>query len=414
MSATLKQHSALNLLDLPVEVNILIVSQLPLPTLDLLLAAHPYFRELWNSNVENKRDRDQRLYLTKREHVDQLIAAAQFDPFYFSKAMLACSRCLKLRHVENFQRPWWGTVKQMRERACMDCQWKQPNLVFIRSLAAGAGWCHQSGVGIARTFGLRCQGCNKSISTRVPAWPLFWMHGLPYASGSIDDDRYAVREQTMPFCARCRQPQGDCFQGQVEFEREIEVEIAKRQRAVFDEERLKRFWNKPAETVGYEEERATWREKLMYLWSVDQEHVLDRRFLYTKPLKSCIKSDCSISSKSTEDQSYRDRMIQAYAATADGKPQYRWPCRLLANSFGQRSEEDRDSRLEATTSYLRTYRTLVSESRASGGRYCSYFAWSWWHVRIKMEKDIQRLLGKGFGFTGGLTRRRTSNLERAL
>ncbi|MCJ1384937.1 hypothetical protein MMC17_008055 [Xylographa soralifera] len=396
MFTTSKQNSPLSLLDLPVEVNILIVCHLPLPTLDLLLAAHPYFRELWKINVENKRGRDQRLRLTRREHVDQLIAAAQFDPFYFSKAMLACSICLKLRYVENFRRPLWGTAKQMRKRACIDCQGEQPSPILIRSLASGAGWCHQSGIGIARTFGSRCQGCDKSVCTRVPGMPLLWMHCLSHAGRSIDVDQYNVREQRTSFSARWQQPQEDCFQAR-EFEREIEVEIAKRQRAVFDEERLKRFWNRPAETVDYGEERATWREKAMYLWSVDQEYVLDRRFLYTKPLKNAIKFEGSLSSMFTnKHQDHRDRLKQAYAATSDGAPQYRWPCRLLANSFGQGSEEDQGSRKKVATQYLRTYRTLIYENEFSGGFHCHYSGWRWWKVGMKLEKDIRRLLRSDF------------------
>ncbi|MCJ1321511.1 hypothetical protein MMC15_006856 [Xylographa vitiligo] len=219
------------------------------------------------------------------------------------------------------------------------------------------------------------------------------MHSLPYAVGPVDDDWYSVREQMTSFCARCKQPQEDCSRTRIESEREVEAEIARRQRVVFDEERLRRFWNRPAETVEGGEERATWREKLMYLWSVDQEHVLDRRFLYAKPLESRVKFDCLGSSTITREsqQQHQDRVIQAYPATSNGKPQYRWPCRLLANSFGRCRTGDQESRKKVAVQYLRAYRTLIDDNGVAGGPHCDYSSRKWWLVGRKMEKDIKRL-----------------------
>ncbi|MCJ1403204.1 hypothetical protein MMC11_006427 [Xylographa trunciseda] len=389
MSTISKQRSTLSLLNLPVEINIIILCNVPLPTLDLLLAAHPYFRELWKISIENKRERDQRLFLTRREHVDQLVAASLFDPFYFSKVMLACSVCLKLRHINKFRLPWWGSAKQMPKRACADCQGDWPWVTSSRSLAPGPAWYRAKKSEIAPAIGFRCSGCNKYACTGVP---LLSIYCLPCRVVFFTETQRFIQEQRTQVCHRCNQPRENCLRERLEAECEVEVEIAVRQEAIFDEERLKRFWNRPAEVLGYQEERATWRERLMYLWSVDLEHILDRRFCYTKPLKSGIKFDCSLTS-TFESEYHRHKVIQDYASMFDEKSQYRWPCRLLANSFGQCSEEAQQSLKMEVAQQLRVYKKSIQEDESNCERLLYYPDGRLWDVEMKLRQDIRRLLG---------------------
>ncbi|MCJ1384938.1 hypothetical protein MMC17_008056 [Xylographa soralifera] len=116
------------LLSLPIELKAHIINLLPYPTLQVLYATHPYFREVIDLEPSKYCQLHQEPYIPagykwKPPYISvmsEMTFAAKSDPFLSRRKLKPCAYCIRLRSVEHFSK---NNMKPKRDYSafCIDC-----------------------------------------------------------------------------------------------------------------------------------------------------------------------------------------------------------------------------------------------------------------------------------------------------
>ncbi|MCJ1295028.1 hypothetical protein MMC34_006589 [Xylographa carneopallida] len=119
---------SLQLLSLPVEIETHIFSFLPFPTLQVLHATHPHFREVidlrpskWYQHFYALGTHDEHVRKPPYcEMVLEILSTLETDPFLGYRKLKPCACCLRLRSSEHFSKNMMKPKRHM-DGFCFDC-----------------------------------------------------------------------------------------------------------------------------------------------------------------------------------------------------------------------------------------------------------------------------------------------------